>query len=68
MSNKLAAVPTLAGQDMALTAFAETVKQNLDWISGQNRNAPRLRKLDPTATLVELIAAHNHLLERIQNP
>lgn len=67
MSRSLAAIPQLTGENQQITAFAQTVKQNLDQITGQQSNAPRLKKLPETATLAELIAEHNKLVERIQN-
>ena len=67
MSRNLAAIPQLTGENQQITSFAQVVKQNMDWLTGQQNNAPRLKKLPETATLAELIAEHNKLVERIQN-
>ena len=45
--------------------FLGAVKENLDQIMGFKREGP-LPKLPDTATLSEVIAAYNALLERIQ--
>ena len=60
------AIPTLNTGDANLDRFAESVKQNLDSITGQQKNATRLQPLASTATTAEQIARLNALLERIQ--
>ena len=63
---KKAAVPTLATPDAALGAFASAVKQNLDAITGQARSTKKLAPLPADATLPEVVARLNELLERLQ--
>lgn len=63
---KKAAVPTLATPDATLGAFASAVKQNLDAITGQARGAKKLAPLPSTATLAQVVARLNELLERLQ--
>ena len=67
MSLKLAAIPQLTGENAQITSFAQVLKQNMDWLTGQQNNSPKLKKLADTATLAEVIAEHNKLVERIQN-
>lgn len=54
------AIPTAPGP------FPEAVKANLDRITGQQRNLPPLPLLPETATLAEVVAAYNALVQRIQ--
>lgn len=42
------------------------VKQNLDAITGQARNTPKLAPLPSTATLADVIERLNTLLDRLQ--
>ena len=63
---KKAAIPVLRSGNNDVDRFAEAVKQNLDDITGQQKNAQKLLPLANTATLAELIAQHNLLLQRIQ--
>ncbi|WP_294767259.1 hypothetical protein [uncultured Rhodoferax sp.] len=42
------------------------LKQNVDSITGQEKNATKLKPLPPTATTAEQIARLNALLERLQ--
>lgn len=46
--------------------FFEAVKQTLDSITGQQRNAVKLKPLTSTATSAEIIAQLNAILDRIQ--
>lgn len=61
-----AAVPVVRSGIAAVDRFAEVVKQNLDWLTGQQRNAPTLKELPATATLEELIEQHNQVVRRLQ--
>lgn len=60
-----ASVPVLVTQDRNLDAFAQAVKQNMDWLTGQHRNAPQPKKLPPSATLPELIEQYNKMVDRM---
>lgn len=63
---KKAAVPTVrTGQPDVDRAF-DAIKQNLDAITGQARNAGRLSPLPANATLAEVITRINVLTERLQ--
>jgi hypothetical protein len=66
MSGK-ASIPVLRSGNAAVDAFGEAVKQNLDTITGQQKNVARLSPLSDTATLAEAIARANELLERLQS-
>lgn len=65
MSSK-AAIPVLRTGTPAIDAFGEAVKQNIDQITGQQKNIAKLAPLADTATLPELIARSNALLARLQ--
>lgn len=60
-----AAVPTLSSGNQQIDAFAQAVKQNMDWLTGQQRNAPPLKPLASTATLAEVIEQVNQLQKRL---
>lgn len=60
------AIPPLATGDANVDRFAEAVKQNLDGITGQQKNAVKLKPLAATATTAEQITRLNALLERLQ--
>lgn len=61
-----AAVPVLASGNEKLDAFAQAVKQNMDWLTGQQKNSPPLKQLQATATLAEVIEQVNQLQKRLQ--
>lgn len=65
MSNK-AAIPVLRSGTPAIDLFGEAVKQNLDQITGQQKNVAKMAPLPDTATLAEVIARSNALLARLQ--
>jgi hypothetical protein len=48
--------------DLALSS----IKQNLDVITGQARNVSRIQPLPATATLAEVIAQLNAVVDRLQ--
>lgn len=60
-----AAVPFLKSGHSGTDAFAQAVKQNLDWMTGQQKNAPPLKALAATATLAEVIEQVNQLRKRM---
>lgn len=63
---KKAAIPTVrTGQPDVDRAF-DAIKQNLDSITGQARNAQRLAPLPANATLTEVVTRLNLLTERLQ--
>ena len=64
MKNK-AAIPVLNSGSSAVDRFAEAVKQNMDWLTGQHRNAPTVYALSSTATLSDVIAEVNKIIRRI---
>lgn len=59
------AVPVVNSGLPAVDKFAATVKQNMDWLTGQHPNAPKLKPLPETATLAEVIAQQNLILKRL---
>lgn len=63
---KAAAVPQVQSGLPAVDRFAEVVKQNLDWMTGQHVNAPKLKTLPSTATLAEVIEQVNAQRERLE--
>ena len=60
------AIPPLNSGDANLDRCLEAVKQNLDRMTGQQKNATKLSPLASTATTAEQIARLNALLERLQ--
>lgn len=63
---KKPAIPLVSSGDAKVNQFAATVKQTLDTMTGQHKSLPPLPRLATTATLADLIAAYNLLLERVQ--
>ncbi|MCY1170153.1 hypothetical protein D9M73_102140 [compost metagenome] len=61
-----AAIPTLMTADSDLAQFASAVKQNVDSMTGQQKNAVKLVPLESTATLAQVITQLNAILERMQ--
>lgn len=61
-----AAIPTLTTGANDVDLFAQAVKQNLDGMTGQLKNKPKLNPLAATATLAEVITQLNTILSRIQ--
>lgn len=64
--SKKQAIPTYFKTDEDLNRFAAAVKQTLDSITGQARNAVKLEPLPATATNAEIIERLNAIAERIQ--
>lgn len=60
------AVPSLRTPDAQLARFAEAAKHNLDMLTGQHKNLPRLAPLAATASNAEIIERLNVLLARMQ--
>lgn len=65
MSSK-ASIPVLRSGNSATDRFAQAVKQNLDSITGQRQNIPKLTPLESGATTAEIIAQLNAILQRLQ--
>ncbi|MCY1165186.1 hypothetical protein D9M73_50860 [compost metagenome] len=61
-----AAIPALMTPDADLSQFAAAVKQNVDSMTGQQKNAVKLVPLASTATLAEVITQLNAILDRMQ--
>lgn len=60
------AIPPVNSGNAVIDRFAEAVKQNVDSITGQQKNAAKLKPLAATATTAEQIERLNALLDRIQ--
>lgn len=60
-----AAIPVVTTGQQNLDRFCEAVKQNMDAITGQHKNAPVLTELTSTATLADVIEQLNLLHKRI---
>jgi len=65
MSKKVA-IPTVTTGMAEVDRCLEAVKQNLDSITGQEKNATKLKPLDSSATSAEQVELLNALLDRIQ--
>lgn len=61
-----AALEKLQSADPALNRFAAAVKQNMDQMTGQTRNATRMVPLPSDATLAQVIARLNEIADRLQ--
>lgn len=61
-----AAIPTVATGKADLDRALSAIKQNLDAITAQARNVPRLEPLPTTATLEDVIARLNAVVDRLQ--
>lgn len=61
-----AALEKLQTADPALNRFAAAVKQNMDQMTGQTRNATRMMPLASDATLAQIIARLNEIADRLQ--
>lgn len=64
MSGKTS-IPALKSGNLQTDAFAQAVKQNMDWLTGQQRNAPPLFALPSTATLSDVIVQVNQVIKRL---
>ena len=61
-----AAIPALMTGTPDIDRHAEAVKQNLDSITGQQKNSVPLTALASTATTAQIITQLNAILARIQ--
>lgn len=61
-----AAIPVVHTGSQELDRFCEAVKQNVDGITGQQKNSTALIPLESTATTAEIITRLNAILARIQ--
>jgi hypothetical protein len=61
-----AAIPVVNSGQFDIDQFASAVKQNMDAMTGQARNVARLQPLPTTATLAEVIAQLNAVVDRLQ--
>lgn len=61
-----AAIPTVATGKADLDRALSAIKQNLDAITAQARNVSRLEPLPATATLEDVIARLNAVVDRLQ--
>jgi hypothetical protein len=59
-------IPVVRTGSIEVDKFAEAVKQSLDTQTGQAKNFKPLPTLGTTATLADVIAAYNQLLQRVQ--
>jgi hypothetical protein len=63
---KKSAIPAVNTGQFELDQFAAAVKQNIDSITAQARNVPRLQPLPETATLAQVIERLNVIVARLQ--
>jgi hypothetical protein len=61
-----AAIPAVMTGKPDLDRALSSIKQNLDVITGQARSVSRIQPLPATATLAEVIAQLNAVVERLQ--
>jgi hypothetical protein len=60
------AIPAVRTGQVELDRALSAVKQSLDAITGQARNAKRMEPLPDSATLSQVVARVNQLVERLQ--
>jgi hypothetical protein len=60
------AIPAVTSGNGDVDRFADAVKQTLDGMTGQQKNATKLLPLASTATTAEQIDRLNALLDRLQ--
>jgi len=60
------AIPAVRTGQVELDRALSAVKQSLDDITGQARNAKRMEPLPDSATLAQVVARVNQLVERLQ--
>lgn len=63
---KKAAIPSVRTGQPELDRALAAVKQNVDAMTGQARNAARIEMLQPAATQADIIKTINLILERLQ--
>lgn len=61
-----AAIPVVRTQKADLDLAMSAIKQNLDAITGQSRNAQKFSPLPATATLADVIERLNVIVARLQ--
>lgn len=61
-----AAIPAVSTGQAQIDQFAAAVKQNMDQMTGQQKNAVKLTVLPSTASNAEIIGRLNALLNRLQ--
>jgi hypothetical protein len=61
-----AAIPSVMTAQPDLNRALSAIKQNLDAITAQAKNVTRLQPLPATATLEEVIAQLNAVVDRLQ--
>jgi hypothetical protein len=64
--SKKSAIPSIRTPDPAMNRVLEALKQNVDSITGQARNAEKLQLLPETASMADVIAKVNAIIDRIQ--
>ena len=62
---KKAAIPVAQRTDDILPALA-ALAHNVNMVTGQHQNSPRLAPLEATASTADIIVAINTLIERVQ--
>jgi hypothetical protein len=67
MSSTKQAIPSVHTGDQLLDLALSAMKQNLDQITGQARNAVRLVPLASTASSAQIIERLNAITERLQS-
>lgn len=63
---KKAAIPTVRTGNPELDRAIDALKQNVDAMTGQARNSERIPSLSSSASLPDVIAVVNKILERMQ--
>jgi len=64
--SKKAAIPVVRTGNPELDRALSAIKQNMDAITAQARNVDRIEPLPANASVAEVVARFNLLLERLQ--
>lgn len=64
--SKKAAIPAVRTGQPELDRALAAIKQNLDAVTAQSRNVEKLAPLAPNATLQDVVARLNVVVERLQ--
>lgn len=67
MSKTKQAIPSVHTGNQRLDLALSAIKQNIDQITGQSRNAERLSPLASTASTAQIVERLNTITERLQS-
>jgi len=66
MSARKPSIPHIVTNEPGMQEFAGAVKETIEIITGRRRGAEKITPLASTATLADVVAKVNELLDRLQ--